>query len=50
MSRVPSWDLLEILDYFDITLPNQYSFLGYYQYRIKQIDFTFSFQKEAKAV
>ena len=33
--------------YFDITPPNQYSFLGFYQYRIKQDNFTFSFQKEA---
>jgi hypothetical protein len=33
--------------YFDITPPNQYSFLGFYQYRSKQDNFTFSFQKEA---
>nr|CAG8518183.1 12824_t:CDS:2 [Entrophospora candida] len=39
-----------VSDYFDITLPNQYSFLGYYQYCIKQTDFTFSFQKEANTL
>ena len=36
--------------YFDITPPCQYSFLGFYQHRIKQNDFTFSFQKEANTL
>ncbi|CAG8605364.1 11324_t:CDS:10, partial [Diversispora eburnea] len=34
-------------DYFNITPPNQYSFLGFYQHRSKQNDFKFSFRKEA---
>ncbi|CAG8710236.1 17302_t:CDS:2, partial [Cetraspora pellucida] len=36
--------------YFDITPPSQYSFLGFYQYRSNQNDFTFSFQKEANTL
>ncbi|CAG8660218.1 11073_t:CDS:2, partial [Acaulospora morrowiae] len=32
--------------YFNITLPEDYSFFGYYKYRSKQTDFTSSFKKE----
>ncbi|CAG8637254.1 796_t:CDS:2 [Paraglomus brasilianum] len=32
--------------YFNITLPEDYSFLEYYKYRSKQTDFTSSFKKE----
>ena len=33
--------------YFNETSPEEYRFLGFYEYRQKQDDFTFSFQKEA---
>ncbi len=33
--------------YFKETTPDKYRFLDFYQYRSKQEDFTFSFQKEA---
>ena len=32
--------------YFKETTPDNYHFLGFYQYRSKQEDFTFSFQRE----
>src|SRR2546421_678893 len=32
--------------YFDVTSPENYSFLGYYEYRSKQEDFLYSFRKE----
>ncbi|CAG8587155.1 807_t:CDS:2 [Paraglomus occultum] len=34
-------------DYFDKVQPKDYSFIGYYEHRSKQTDFTFSFQKES---
>ena len=33
--------------YFNETEPKGYRFLGFYEYRSKQVDFTFSFQKES---
>ncbi|CAG8589648.1 13888_t:CDS:10, partial [Cetraspora pellucida] len=33
--------------YFNETDPKEYRFLGFYEYRAKQADFTFSFQKES---
>ena len=33
--------------HFDETNPEDYRFLGFYEYRSKQVDFTFSFMKEA---
>ncbi|KAG9295802.1 hypothetical protein G9A89_009031 [Geosiphon pyriformis] len=33
--------------YFNETDPKKYRFLGFYEYRSKQVDFTFSFQKES---
>ncbi|CAB4485620.1 unnamed protein product [Rhizophagus irregularis] len=33
--------------YFSETEPKEYSFLNFYKYRSKQVDFTFSFQKES---
>ena len=33
--------------YFTETKPEEYRFLSFYQYRSRQKDFTFSFQKEA---
>ncbi|CAG8463275.1 4620_t:CDS:10 [Acaulospora morrowiae] len=33
--------------YFNETEPKEYRFLGFYEYRSKQVDFTFSFQKES---
>ncbi|CAG8616063.1 4450_t:CDS:10, partial [Ambispora leptoticha] len=33
--------------YFDKTDPKEYCFLDFYEYRSKQVDFTFSFQKES---
>ncbi|GES96925.1 hypothetical protein GLOIN_2v1604429 [Rhizophagus clarus] len=35
-------------DYFCKTLPENYSFLGFYKYRCQQPDFTFSYQKESR--
>ncbi|CAI2193680.1 13345_t:CDS:10 [Funneliformis geosporum] len=35
-------------DYFCKTLPENYSFLGFYKYRHQQPDFTFSYQKESR--
>src|SRR3954470_14090917 len=32
--------------YFDVTSPEKYSFLGYYEYRLKHEDFISSFRKE----
>ncbi|CAG8620537.1 3750_t:CDS:2 [Funneliformis caledonium] len=34
-------------NYFDETEPEYYRFLGFYEYRSKQVDFTFSFRTEA---
>jgi hypothetical protein len=34
-------------EYFDVTSPEKYSFLGYYEHRLKQADFIFSFRKES---
>ena len=33
--------------YLDVTQPKDYRFLGFYEYRSKQVDFTFSFQTES---
>ncbi|CAG8707098.1 6133_t:CDS:10, partial [Funneliformis mosseae] len=33
--------------YFDKTQPKNYRFLGFYEYRSKQVDFTFSFRTES---
>ena len=33
--------------YFGKTEPKEYCFLDFYEYRSKQVDFTFSFQKES---
>ena len=33
--------------YFDITPPEEYSFLDFYKHQSKQTDFTFSFRKES---
>ncbi|UZO12254.1 uncharacterized protein OCT59_003799 [Rhizophagus irregularis] len=33
--------------YFDETHPKDYHFLDFYEYRLQQSDFTFSFQKES---
>lgn len=39
--------MTKISDYFLTTPANDYKFLGYYNYRRQQPDFTFSFEKEA---
>ncbi|CAG8568796.1 688_t:CDS:2, partial [Funneliformis caledonium] len=35
-------------DYFCKTLPENYSFFGFYKYRCQQPDFTFSYQRESR--
>ena len=37
----------KISNYFLITPPKNYEFIGYYNYRRRQPDFTFSFEKES---
>ena len=36
--------------YFDETLPKDYSFIGFYEHRKRQPDFTFSFRKESHKI
>ena len=36
--------------YFDETLPKDYSFIGFYEHRKSQPDFTFSFRKESHKI